>query len=226
MRRKTSPARLRYEAARPTVTARIPAEVKARLDAVLQPEGVTFSAWVEAQAVGAAAQHDQTEAAARAAGYREGLARAARRAADPHAADAQAHGEGKRRTRRAGFGRQPLQHCAQIGRVARVPDKLAEGPLDHVHAGHQAKQRGQKQGRQTWFQVLSRDRQHPHGQDDEGRGRDCRRQVLPRLAEFQSVPLGGILRLRPARQRRSNSGRRPHSRTSAAAALPVSRLAG
>ncbi len=74
MRRKASPARQRYEAARPTVTARIPAEVKARLDAVLQAEGVTFSAWVEAQAVGAAAQQAQAETAARAAGYREGLA--------------------------------------------------------------------------------------------------------------------------------------------------------
>ena len=73
MRRKASAARQRYEAARPTITARVPVEVKARLDALLEAEGVTFSAWVEAQAVRAAAQHEQVEAAARAAGYREGL---------------------------------------------------------------------------------------------------------------------------------------------------------
>ena len=74
MGRKASPARQRYEAARPTVTARVSAEVKARLDAVLQAQGLTFSAWVAAQAVGVANRHERANAVARAAGYREGLA--------------------------------------------------------------------------------------------------------------------------------------------------------
>ena len=69
MRRGRSPSRLRYEAEHPTLTARVPAEVKAALTA----EGITFSEWVRGRAAGdAAVRHE--EGAIRQAAYAAGLA--------------------------------------------------------------------------------------------------------------------------------------------------------
>jgi hypothetical protein len=73
-RRKITPAREQYEAAFPTVTARVPAEVKQKLDTVLASQGLNFSEWVQAHVAEAALGHEQAAAAGRAAGYREGLA--------------------------------------------------------------------------------------------------------------------------------------------------------
>lgn len=68
-----SPSRMRYEAAHPTLTARVPAKVKAELETVLDSEGTTFSEWVRQQAAGASAVRRE-EDAARQAGYAVGLA--------------------------------------------------------------------------------------------------------------------------------------------------------
>ena len=76
------PSRQRYEAAHPTLTARVPAAVKARLQAALAAEGLTFSEWIQAQVAGhvgeVAAAYNAGRAvgtaAGDAAGYRRGYA--------------------------------------------------------------------------------------------------------------------------------------------------------
>jgi len=65
---------LRYEAAHPTVTARIPAKAKRTLDALLKADGLSFSEWVQARVAGAADTRHQAMAEGRQAGYRDGLA--------------------------------------------------------------------------------------------------------------------------------------------------------
>lgn len=55
-RRKVSPRRQEYEAAFPTVTARLPAAVKEKLAEVLRAEDLNFSEWVQARLAGSAAQ--------------------------------------------------------------------------------------------------------------------------------------------------------------------------
>ncbi len=70
MPKRRPPSRLRYETAHPTVTARVPVEVKARLDAGLQAEGLNFSEWVQAQVAG----HAGKLADAHARGFAEGHA--------------------------------------------------------------------------------------------------------------------------------------------------------
>lgn len=73
MRKGRSPSRMRYEAAHPTITARVPAEVKVALDAALAAEGRTFSEWVRQQVAGASAVRRE-EDVVRQAGYAAGLA--------------------------------------------------------------------------------------------------------------------------------------------------------
>lgn len=51
-KRTIPPSRRRYEAAHPTVTARLPAAVKTALQARLVAEGLTFSEWVQAAVAG------------------------------------------------------------------------------------------------------------------------------------------------------------------------------
>jgi flagellar biosynthesis/type III secretory pathway protein FliH len=65
-RRKVTARRQQYEAAFPTVTARVPAEVRERLLAALKAEGLTFSEWVQARVADSAPQL--------AAAYERGLA--------------------------------------------------------------------------------------------------------------------------------------------------------
>ena len=72
-RRRLTPARQQYEAAFPTLTARVPSEVKDKLTTVLQAQGLNFSEWVQAQAAGAALGHEQATATGRVAGFRAGL---------------------------------------------------------------------------------------------------------------------------------------------------------
>lgn len=83
MRKRTvPPARRRYEAAHPTVTARVPAAVKATLHARLAADGLTFSEWVQAQVAEAspdliaAYEHGRQAgySAGETAGYQRGLA--------------------------------------------------------------------------------------------------------------------------------------------------------
>ena len=56
------------------MTARVPAEVRARLDTLLAAEARSFSEWLQAQVTEATDQREQAVAAGRQAGYREGLA--------------------------------------------------------------------------------------------------------------------------------------------------------
>lgn len=65
-----SPSRLRYEAAHPTLTPRVPPEVKAGLEAKLAADQLTFSEWVRQRAAGKV-QAVADVAAARVAGRAE-----------------------------------------------------------------------------------------------------------------------------------------------------------
>ena len=60
-----APSRQRYEAEHPSLTVRVPAEVKARIAEAAKAEGLSVSEWVQAMAAGHAA--DATAA------YRRGL---------------------------------------------------------------------------------------------------------------------------------------------------------
>ncbi len=81
-KRSTPPARRRYEAAHPTVTARVPAAVKTTLQTRLAAEGLTFSEWVQAQVaehtpdLTAAYEHGRQagQAAGETVGYNRGQA--------------------------------------------------------------------------------------------------------------------------------------------------------
>ena len=70
-KRKVPPARLRYEAAHPSLTVRVPAAVKARIGELAKAEGLSVSEWV--QAVAAEHQTDPAEAYRR--GHDEGYAK-------------------------------------------------------------------------------------------------------------------------------------------------------
>ena len=74
MSRHCPPSRIRYEAAHPTVTARVSAEVRAKLDAVLVADGRSFSEWLQAQVGDVTDQREQAMASGHEAGHREGLA--------------------------------------------------------------------------------------------------------------------------------------------------------
>ena len=79
-RRKISARRQEYEEAFPTVTGRIPAEVKEKLAEVLRAEDLNFSEWVQARVAGSGSQttaaYRRGEEAGReqgeAAGYQRG----------------------------------------------------------------------------------------------------------------------------------------------------------
>lgn len=51
-KRKIPPARQRYEAAHPTLTVRIPAEVRTTLQQAAEAEGLSVSEWLQAQVAG------------------------------------------------------------------------------------------------------------------------------------------------------------------------------
>ena len=78
--RRKPPSRLRYEAEHPSLTVRVPAEVKARIRAAAEAEGLSVSEWVQAQVGGhvadAAAAYERGRAegygAGEQAGYRKG----------------------------------------------------------------------------------------------------------------------------------------------------------
>jgi hypothetical protein len=82
MPRRKPPSRLRYEAEHPSLTVRIPAEVKAKVLAAAQAEGLSVSEWVQAMAAGHAAKaadayrrgHDAGREEGDAEGYRRGRA--------------------------------------------------------------------------------------------------------------------------------------------------------
>ena len=78
-KRSAPPARRRYEAAHPTVTARVPAAVKTTLHARLAADGLTFSEWVQAQVAQATpdltAAYERGRQAGQAAGETAGYAR-------------------------------------------------------------------------------------------------------------------------------------------------------
>lgn len=75
MRKRTvPPARRRYEAAHPTVTARVPATVKTVLQARLTADGLTFSEWVQAQVAQAPPDPTAAYQRGRAAGHAAGEA--------------------------------------------------------------------------------------------------------------------------------------------------------
>ena len=81
MPRRKPPSRLRYEAEHPSLTVRIPAEVKAAVLAAAQAEDLSASEWVQAMAAGHAAKaadayqrgRAEGEQAAGLAGFRAGL---------------------------------------------------------------------------------------------------------------------------------------------------------
>ncbi len=78
-KRTIPPSRRRYEAAHPTVTARLPAAVKATLQAHLVADGLTFSEWVQAAVAGytpdVTAAYERGRQAGHAAGQTAGYAR-------------------------------------------------------------------------------------------------------------------------------------------------------
>jgi hypothetical protein len=55
MPRRKPPSRIRYETEHPSITVRIPAEVKAQVLAAAQAEDLSVSEWVQAMAAGHAA---------------------------------------------------------------------------------------------------------------------------------------------------------------------------
>ena len=81
MPRRKPPSRLRYEAEHPSLTVRIPAEVKAAVLVAAQAEDLSVSEWVQAMAAGHAAKaadayrrgRAEGEQAAGIAGFRAGL---------------------------------------------------------------------------------------------------------------------------------------------------------
>ena len=74
MRKRTvPPARRRYEAAHPTVTARVPAAVKAAIEQAAVVEGLSVSAWIQAQAAGHGTPVNEAYAAGQALGERGGF---------------------------------------------------------------------------------------------------------------------------------------------------------
>lgn len=66
------PSRLRYEAEHPTLTARVPTEVRDKLQAALAAEGLNFSEWVQAQVAGHVADAAAMYEKGRSAGYTAG----------------------------------------------------------------------------------------------------------------------------------------------------------
>ena len=79
MPRRKPPSRLRYEAEHPSLTVRVPAEVKAKVLAAAQAEGLSVSEWVQAMAAGHAAKaadaYRRGEDAGREKGEAEGYQR-------------------------------------------------------------------------------------------------------------------------------------------------------
>ena len=79
MPRRKPPSRLRYEAEHPSLTVRIPAEVKAKVLAAAQAESLSVSEWVQAMAAGHAAKaadaYSRGQEAGREAGDAEGYQR-------------------------------------------------------------------------------------------------------------------------------------------------------
>ncbi len=71
-RRKISARRQEYEEAFPTVTGRIPAEVKEKLAEVLRAEDLNFSEWVQARVAGSGAQTTAAYRRGRTEGRKEG----------------------------------------------------------------------------------------------------------------------------------------------------------
>ncbi len=81
MPRRKPPSRLRYEVEHPSLTVRIPADVKAKVLAAAQAEDLSVSEWVQAMAAGHAAKAADAYQRGRAegeqvggsAGFRAGL---------------------------------------------------------------------------------------------------------------------------------------------------------
>lgn len=79
--RKVPPSRRRYEEAHPSLTVRVPAEVKVKVQACARAEGLSVSEWVQAQAAGHNADAAETyrrgleegERSGEARGYAKGL---------------------------------------------------------------------------------------------------------------------------------------------------------
>ena len=73
MPRRKRPSRIRYEAEHPSLTVRIPGEVKAKIMATAQAEGLSVSEWVQAVAAGHATDAADAYARALAVGRLQGL---------------------------------------------------------------------------------------------------------------------------------------------------------
>ena len=121
MARRKPPSRLRYEAEHPSLTVRIPAEVKAKVLTAADAEGLSVSEWVQAMASGHAAEaadayrrgQDVGRQESDAAGYQRGRA------------------EGEQVAGQAGFRAGLLAHAfaAEHGRsynAATIAQRLAE----------------------------------------------------------------------------------------------------
>ena len=74
MPRRKPPSRVRYEAEHPSLTVRVPAEVKAKVLAAAKAEGLSVSEWVQAMAAGHAAKAAEAYRRGQEAGRRQGEA--------------------------------------------------------------------------------------------------------------------------------------------------------
>jgi len=72
MAKRRAPSRVRYEADHPNLTVRVPAAVKAKIQAAAQAEGLSVSAWVQALVAGHAADAAAAYERGRADGYAAG----------------------------------------------------------------------------------------------------------------------------------------------------------
>lgn len=80
-RRKVPPSRMRYEASHPSLTVRLPAEVKVKVQEAARAEGLSVSEWVQATAAGHTAEiagayrrgQEEGERAGEVRGYARGL---------------------------------------------------------------------------------------------------------------------------------------------------------
>jgi flagellar biosynthesis/type III secretory pathway protein FliH len=121
MPRRKPPSRLRYEAEHPSLTVRIPAEVKAKVLAAAQAEGLSVSEWVQAMAAGHAAKAADAYRRGQEAGRQEGDAEGYERG----------RGEGEQLGGTAGFraGILAANFAADHGRSynsATIAQRLAE----------------------------------------------------------------------------------------------------
>ena len=123
MPRRKPPSRLRYEAAHPSLTVRIPAEVKAAVLAAAQAEDLSVSEWVQAVAAGHAAEAADAYRRGVEAGLQEGEATGYQRG----------RAEGEQLAGAAGFGAGLLASifAAEHGRhynATTVAQRLARHP--------------------------------------------------------------------------------------------------